>query len=196
MIYVSILLFILFIIWTILMFRGKLDKFDDKVYKSFNMSDFITRFLKFITFLGSVKFSLVLCLILLFINKYWAILAFFLVGSSSVLNLFLKMIFRIKRPNVKRLVKERYFSYPSGHITTAVSIYGFLIFLISISSLAIVLKVVFILLLLLLIIGVGISRIYLGVHYFKDIVGGFLIASSYLLLYLGIGIYFLKDFIF
>ena len=36
-------------------------------------------------------------------------------------------------------------------------------------------------LLAMMILLIGLSRIYLGVHYFSDVIGGYLIALSYLL---------------
>ena len=34
-----------------------------------------------------------------------------------------------------------------------------------------------------LIVAIGLSRIYLGVHYISDVLGGFLISISYLIVY-------------
>ena len=40
------------------------------------------------------------------------------------------------------------------------------------------------LLVVLLVCSIGISRIYLGVHYTSDVLGGFLISMSYLVIYI------------
>ena len=62
--------------------------------------------------------------------------------------------------------------------------YGFLIYLIYKYVGNKYLKWTSMILLFLLIILIGISRIYLGVHYTSDVIAGFLVAISYLILYI------------
>ena len=49
-----------------------------------------------------------------------------------------------------------------------------------------ILKMVIRLITLLLVIAIGFSRIYLGVHHFTDVLGGYLLGLSYLLVFLNI----------
>ena len=66
----------------------------------------------------------------------------------------------------------------------SMAFYGFLIYLIYKNVKNKYIKVISILLLSTLIFLIGASRIYLGVHYASDVIGGFLLAISYLALYI------------
>ncbi len=65
----------------------------------------------------------------------------------------------------------------------SMAFYGFLIYLIYKNVKNRYIKAVSILLLLTLIFLIGTSRIYLGVHYTSDVIGGFLLAIIYLAIY-------------
>lgn len=65
----------------------------------------------------------------------------------------------------------------------SMAFYGYLIYLIYRYVKNKYIKWISIILLSILISSIGISRIYLGVHYTSDVLGGFLISISYLIIY-------------
>ena len=105
---------------------------------------------------------------------------------STGLNLLLKNIVQRPRPNEFRLIDETGYSFPSGHSMVSMAFYGFLIYLIYKFVKSKRLKWILIIILSALIITIGISRIYLGVHYTSDVLAGFTISVSYLVIYTSI----------
>lgn len=89
-------------------------------------------------------------------------------------NLALKRFIDRARPDIEHLVVAESLSYPSGHAMVAMAFYGFVIYLIYKFQLHVALKIGIIILLTFLILSIGVSRIYLGVHFPSDIVGGFI----------------------
>ena len=87
------------------------------------------------------------------------------------------------RPIEFRIIDENGYSFPSGHSMVSAAFYGFLIYLIYKNIKNKYLKWGLITILSLLIIFIGISRIYLGVHYTSDVLAGFLISISYLIIF-------------
>lgn len=102
---------------------------------------------------------------------------------EPILNTTLKNIFVRPRPIDYRLIEETGYSFPSGHSMASMAFYGLLIYLIYKNVKNKYLKWTLILVLSVLIILIGFSRIYLGVHYTSDVLGGFLISLSYLIIY-------------
>lgn len=162
---------------------------DTKVYSFIAdnlMSDGITSVLKVITELGGVAFTVLAgVLIFMFCKKIRWFVTFDLVGVTLI-NQGIKHIVRRPRPNVLRLVEEDGYSFPSGHSMVSMAFYGIIIYLVYKNVTNKYLKWTLITLLSLLILSIGFSRIYVGVHYFTDVVGGFLLGLAYLIIYINI----------
>ena len=186
MIFSFIFLFILFLIWSVLMLKGKLNELDDNFYSKIKITDVKTKLWRIITCLASGKFVALLCILFLIFmeNKKVAIVIIINMLIMWVLIGTLKRIFKRNRPNINPLVEEEGYSYPSGHTMTATIFYGFLIFLIIISNITIPLKIILTSLFVLLVLLIGYTRVYLGVHFLSDVIGAILFGSSYLLLYI------------
>lgn len=145
----------------------------------------ITPIIKYITWFGSAT-CLILISLLSFIlkNKKISICILSNLTIITMLNQLFKFIFVRPRPTEFRIITETGYSFPSGHSMTSMAFYGFIIYLIYNNVKNKYIKWLLIILLSLLIISIGISRIYLGVHYTSDVLAGFLISISYLILYI------------
>ncbi|MCK6255888.1 phosphatase PAP2 family protein [Fictibacillus sp. KIGAM418] len=116
-------------------------------------------------------------------QNLWGMVFFLLaVGGGGLLNLLLKNAFQRKRPNADPLVEALGFSFPSGHAMGSMVYYGFLGYLVVRSKRKPLRKAGWTLLFAVAIIGIGISRIYLGVHYPSDIIAGYSAGLVWLLL--------------
>lgn len=157
-----------------------------KIVSTFLISDFATPIAKFITNFGGAIF-LVIATITLFIvikNKKIGISILSNVAIVTVLNQLIKRILQRPRPTEYRIIEETGYSFPSGHSMVSMAFYGYFIYLIYKYVKNKYVKWISISLLSLLICVIGISRIYLGVHYTSDVLGGFLISISYLIIYI------------
>ena len=101
---------------------------------------------------------------------------------SVVSNQVIKYIIRRDRPSVLKLIKQGGYSYPSGHSMIAVAVYGLLIYFVLKKVKNKSWKYGLSFLLVVLIVSIGVSRIYVGVHYASDVLGGFILATAELLL--------------
>lgn len=165
---------------------GVLD-IDNNIYNFISkniMNDTLSSILKVVTHLGGVAFIVLLgVLCFMFCKKNRWFITFDLVGCT-VINQTIKHIVRRPRPNVLRLVSESGYSFPSGHSMISVAFYGLVIYFVYKNINNKYLKWALISLLSLLILTIGFSRIYVGVHYFTDVVGGFSLALAYLIVYI------------
>ena len=84
------------------------------------------------------------------------------------------------------MVSETGYSFPSGHSITSMVFYGYLIYLIYKYVDNKKIKIPLIIVLAILIPLIGLSRIYLGVHYTSDVLCGFLLGWIYLIIFISI----------
>lgn len=101
----------------------------------------------------------------------------------ALLNVGLKALIQRPRPEGFRLIEETGFSFPSGHSMVAMAFFGLIIWLVwryeSDRRQRLLLSSAF----AIVIVMIGISRIYLGVHYASDVIGGFAASLVWLCLY-------------
>ena len=182
---IIIALTILLIIEIILVKTNSFPQIDSFVYTL--ISNFITpvntAIFKFFSFFGSEIFIIILCLLVLFLfkKKSRGIGFTFILLLSTLFNQGLKLIVGRERPDINQLVTESSYSFPSGHTMIITTIVGlFIFYLWNNKKGRHTKKIVITIILTIIAFLVMLSRIYLGVHYFSDIIGG--ITASLLLL--------------
>lgn len=156
-----------------------------KMVSTFLISDFATPVAKFITNFGGAIFLILTAIVLTILikNKKIGLAILLNLTIITILNQLLKRILQRSRPTEYRIIEETGYSFPSGHSMVSMAFYGYLIYLIYKYVKNKYIKWISIVLLSILIGTIGISRIYLGVHYTSDVLGGFLISVSYLIIY-------------
>jgi undecaprenyl-diphosphatase len=156
----------------------------------------MTTIMKFFTFIGAglpIVIIAVLALIILYFvlgHRKELILFTIAVSGSALLNVLLKLLFHRTRPDLHRIIEAVGFSFPSGHAMAAFSLYATLIFLLwkNASGNA---RVLLLLIGSAFIAAIGLSRIYLGVHYPSDVIAGYLASGFWVFL----SIWFYRRFI-
>lgn len=110
-------------------------------------------------------------------------------GLIALCNVILKYSFNRPRPEELRIIEETGFSFPSGHSMASMAFYGYLIYIIYKHIENKKLKYSLCILLGLMIFLIGLSRIYLGVHYTSDVIAGLCFSIAYLIFMISSGIY-------
>lgn len=105
-----------------------------------------------------------------------------IVSIGAIINPLIKRMIQRQRPTITHLVVEKSYSFPSGHAAASMVLYGSLLLLIPIFIKSPAVRISLQLLLGALILIIGISRIYLGVHFPSDILGGYCESLSWLLM--------------
>ena len=152
------------------------------------ISDFMTPIVKIVTQLASPIFLVILTILLMVFIKNNNIRKYICVNLivSTILNFGIKNIVRRTRPEGFRIIEESGYSFPSGHSMVSMAFYGLLIYLIYKKVDNKYLKNCLIFLLSIIILLIGLSRIYLGVHYTSDVLAGFLLGISYLIVFVSV----------
>ncbi len=129
-----------------------------------------------------VSFAIITSVLLWFWRKRSYILPFLVTINGSYLFYTLsKIIIHRPRPEIAYYLESGY-SFPSGHATMAVALYGFLIYILFWELKHWKTKANILFAGLTIILGVGLSRLYLGVHYLSDVWGGYLLGALWLII--------------
>ncbi|HWT40217.1 MAG TPA: phosphatase PAP2 family protein [Dongiaceae bacterium] len=144
---------------------------------------FLDKFFVTVTNIGGItSVAVVSALILAYfvIRKQWyrAQIIFFGMGGAAAANVVLKHIFQRDRPSLwHQIVTETGYSFPSGHAMMSAALFTCLLIIfwstkwrwvvITLGAIAVLL--------------IGTSRLYLGVHFPTDILGGWCVSVAWVL---------------
>ncbi|MGN7309690.1 phosphatase PAP2 family protein [Alkalicoccobacillus gibsonii] len=151
-------------------------------------AEWITSFMLFLAWLGGTKVMAALTLILMIFLVLWqkkwtAVLPPMLImGGTALLNMTVKEWIGRARPEINYLIEQPGYSFPSGHTMAAVSFGGLCIYLIYHYVDQKMIRILSIIVALVLFVLMGISRMYLGVHFLTDILGGTLFSITWIAL--------------
>lgn len=136
----------------------------------------------------------ILAFLLCLWKKRWlnALLVLVSLGGSYLLNTLLKWIFQRERPHVISLIEADGYSFPSGNAMISVSFYGLLIYYLCTALPSIsenrhrwqIISFMIRIIAIFLIVNIGLSRVYLGVHYPSDILSGFCFGMILLIVFI------------
>ncbi|MCK6462306.1 MAG: phosphatase PAP2 family protein [Candidatus Pacebacteria bacterium] len=147
-------------------------------------SVFLTSFFKTVTYLGewSIVLAVAIIVALVLITKgkkvyalTLALITFLSIGSVFILK------YAIQRPRpIDGIIDETSFSFPSLHAVLSVAFYGLIIYFLWERFKSPRFRFFKILFGLVLVLFIGFSRVYLGVHYLSDVLGGYLLGLFWL----------------
>jgi undecaprenyl-diphosphatase len=142
----------------------------------------VTEVIKVLTSFGDTNVIIMLnalLIIFIFFKKKYKLLVIPIASTlSGIINTGFKYLFSRPRPEGIALIAQGGFSYPSGHSAISVLFYGTIIYLLMKSDIKY--KKVYITLLTIMAVIIPLTRIYLGVHYLSDVIGGVSLGFSIL----------------
>lgn len=137
-----------------------------------------------VTELGDIwAVAVVVALLLPLVWRRCRSLAFVMIAATlarPALEFTLKALADRPRPDLERLLPGNGPSFPSGHVLTAIALWGLLPPIVALFTNKRFWWWASVALSMTLIALISASRIYLGVHWFSDVVGGLLVGSLYL----------------
>ena len=180
-----LLVFLIALIFLIILIRQvfyhKKDTLDDILFSflSHHVTHAHTVVMQWFTVFGSHFFLipawLVLFAFFLFIKKEkWNFIKAAIIAISNLILLFtLKYFFNRSRPSLPLLKEVPGFSFPSGHAFMSLTFFGVIIYMVYKEVANKWLKWITIIMLTLLIFIIGLSRVYLRLHYASDVLAGY-----------------------
>lgn len=190
-IYISIPFLLIILLITAKVIAGRelyIDKLAYHLFIEKLRNDKLTTFMKLATKLSNPEIMIVIAIISIIIcikfikNKKLSLGIILNLAGITIINQILKFIFRRERPIGYRLIEMSGYSFPSGHAMVSLAFYGLLIYITKRLVKNKYLKILLIILNIAIIILIGVSRIYLGVHYLSDVLTGYSISIIYLLI--------------
>lgn len=156
---------------------------DMLVYQRLNCleSSVVTKVVIMVTHLGSFMGIIGIILCIFIYDKKFALNCLVISLLQQIINRVLKFIVKRPRPDVIHLIEETNYSFPSGHAMAISCLYTMIIVYLYRSNFTF--KYLLIGLSIIVIIIVNLSRVYLGVHYFSDVIGGTLLSLSLVLFF-------------
>lgn len=161
--------------------------FDQTIQESVRgqLPNLSTRFFKLITVIGNTVSQIAIAIMSVtfcYLKKWYPQARFIAVNAiiSGICILSLKLIFQRVRPTLPHLVFAGGYSFPSGHSMGTFMIFGSIIILLQYYMPKSIWKLLCQGTLGLLIFLIGLSRIYLGVHFPTDVLAGFILAYGIL----------------
>lgn len=172
----------------------KKDAFDFRVFDFLHgfVSETTTSIMQFFTWFGSQYFLIPAYIILMiyyfFIKREkWLGIKIAAVSVSSLLMMFsLKYVFKRPRPIDPLLKEAAGLSFPSGHAFMSFSFFALIFYIIHKAKIATWQKAILFFCLGIVVLMIGLSRIYLRVHYATDVIAGFCIGFMWIIIALGI----------
>ena len=142
--------------------------FDVKYDKLFNFtSDFIGIY---------TLIFIIMCMFICFKKKYYFLLSSFGYMFTLFISIISKILISRTRPIIEVKATIDAYSFPSGHTMTAFVGYYFIAYLMSFNTDKRT-KIAYYLIATILVTTVAFSRLYLGVHFFTDVIGGIIFGS-------------------
>lgn len=139
--------------------------------------------MKFITSMGNLKTAAIIVTffaIAFIVTKRYQQTLILLISFLllEVLGILLKDFISRPRPNPQIITQWGFYpnndSFPSGHVLFFISLFGYLLFFTIFELKKGFLRSTLIIILSVLLLLIGISRIYLGAHWFSDVLGSYL----------------------
>jgi len=113
-------------------------------------------------------------------KKYWAAFRVaFASATGGLVILGLKSLFARDRP-LEQVIPATGYSFPSGHAFASTVFYGMMVYLTFRLSKKVWVRAIAVVVFPLVFLAVGLSRVYLNVHFLTDVVGGWLAGGAWL----------------
>lgn len=180
-------LFFVMLGYVVRFYPQQLVSFDSSIQTALrgNLSALATLFWTKITLLGNVAVLFPICLAVAFFcyQKNWKMESYFILLSFAVMGAMstaLKYVYQRPRPGIEWLIDTTGYSFPSWHAASTLIMAGVMVILLQQHLKKGSRKCLMQIGLLILAMLVGLSRVYVGVHYPTDIIGGWLLAIALL----------------